>query len=244
LGFAGVHIGGHNIKYEQVEYVIDQGEQLFPNWQELVREFDYPMSNGFYYYEKDQETGLNTEIPVNRHKLPLDDQVGLGYSSMRGLHALLFTPNKRLFKPMQKFYLAREGKRGHSLEHITKVITNDCKDCGDCAILDLAYLCPMSQCPKNQRNGACGGSRDGWCEVYPNERKCVWVRAYARLKKYDEETKLDSYRIPPANWDLYQTSSWSNYYLGKDHSAPIFGIKKPEKKVKKTQGAKDNEVSK
>lgn len=239
LGFAGVHIGGHNIKYEQVEYIIDKGEELFPNWQDLIREFDYPMPGGFYYYEKDEQTGLNTEIPVKRNELPLDDKVGLSYASMRGLHALLFTPDQGLFGMMQKIYTAREGKRSHGLEHITKVITNDCKDCGDCAILDLAYLCPMSQCPKNQRNGACGGSRDGWCEVYPNERKCVWVRAYARLKKYGEESQLEAYRIPPANWDLYQTSSWSNYYLGKDHSAPLLGIKKPEKKVKNKQVAKE-----
>jgi methylenetetrahydrofolate reductase (NADPH) len=95
--------------------------------------------------------------------------------------------------------------------------------------LDLAYLCPMSQCPKNQRNGACGGSLDGWCEVYPNEKKCVWVRAYARLKKYGEEGSLEFPSVPPVNWDLYQTSSWSNYFLGKDHLASRYGIKRPDR---------------
>lgn len=240
LGFAGVHIGGHNIPYEQVEYIIDKGEELSANWQELVKEFDYPMPNGFYHYEKDETTGLNTEVPVNRENLPLDDAVGLGYKTMRGMHKLLFTPNKGLFNTMRSFYNSIEDKpkakrRWHAVEHITKVITNDCKDCGDCALLDMAYLCPMSQCPKNQRNGACGGSFNGWCEVYPNERKCVWVRAYARLKKYGEEGQIDAYQMPPANWDLYQTSSWSNYYLGKDHSAAILGIEKPVKKGDKAE---------
>jgi len=70
----------------------------------------------------------------------------------------------------------------HKLEHLTKVMLFDCKDCGDCALIDVAYLCPMSQCPKNQRNGACGGSFEGWCEVYPGKKQCVYVRAYARLK--------------------------------------------------------------
>jgi len=30
---------------------------------------------------------------------------------------------------------------------------------------------------------------------------------------------LDGERLPPCNWDFYQTSSWINYYLGKDHTA-------------------------
>ena len=107
----------------------------------------------------------------------------------------------------------------HKLEHLTKVIIFDCKDCGDCALIDVAYLCPMSQCPKNQRNGACGGSFQGWCEVYPGKKHCVYVRAYARLKKNSEEAHLEKNIIPPCNWDLYQTSPWINFYLGKDHTS-------------------------
>ena len=238
LGVAGVHIGGHNIKYEQVEYILDKGEELSPNWQDLVKEFDYPQPNGFYYFEKDEKTGLNTDRPTNRANRPLDAPVGAMNTMMRGMHKLLFVPNKKLFPMMRGMYRAAEGKkktekRLHALEHLAKVVMLDCKDCGDCAILDLAYLCPMSQCPKNQRNGACGGSFNGWCEVYPNEKKCVWVRAYARLKKYGEEASLDGPTVPPSNWDFYQTSSWSNFFLGKDHSAQRFGIKPPESKLPK-----------
>ena len=74
-----------------------------------------------------------------------------------------------------------------SLEHLAKTALFHCMNCGDCALFDIAYVCPMSQCPKNQRNGACGGSYEGWCEVYPNEKKCVWVQAYERYKAYHEE---------------------------------------------------------
>jgi methylenetetrahydrofolate reductase (NADPH) len=230
MGFDGVHIGGHNIKYEQVEYVIEKGEELRENWIDLIPEFDYPIPGGFYYYEKDPKTGLNTTTPVNRSNLPLDAPVGLSYSGMRIMHSLAFTPGKSFFPIMRSLYKSRKDPRKHGLEHVIKVITNDCKDCGDCALLDLAYLCPMSQCPKNQRNGACGGSYKGWCEVYPNQKQCVYVRAYSRLKKYGEEVQLDTYTIPPVNWDLYQTSSWSNFFLGRDHSAAILGITSPEKK--------------
>ena len=185
----------------------------------FISEFDYPQPNGFYYFEKDPNTGLNTNRPVNRTTLPADSPVGLNYRLMRFIHHILFTPDKKLFPLMSRIYNGVKDPRKHTIEHIIKLIGNGCKDCGDCALLDIAYLCPMSQCPKNQRNGACGGSYNGWCEVYPNEKKCIWVKAYSMLKAYNEEDELDTLYVPPANWDLYQTSAWYNYYTGRDHSA-------------------------
>ncbi|MEW6621534.1 MAG: methylenetetrahydrofolate reductase C-terminal domain-containing protein [Bacillota bacterium] len=234
MGFAGIHIGGHGIKYEQVEYIIEKGEELSTNWQDLVHEFDYPMPNGFYYFEKDTKTGLNTDVPVNRKNRSLDAPVEFVYPLSRMVHNLVFEPGKNLFGLMKSIAKKVDGSSlenlYHGIEHLGKVLMYDCKDCGDCALLDLAYICPMSQCPKNQRNGACGGSYYGWCEVYPNKRKCIYVKAYSRLKKYQEESKLDSYHVEPCNWDLYQTSSWINFYLGRDHSAQRLGIQKLEKK--------------
>jgi methylenetetrahydrofolate reductase (NADPH) len=110
------------------------------------------------------------------------------------------------------------------MERIIKTITNDCQECGDCALFDLAYFCPMSQCPKNQRNGPCGGSRNGMCEVYPEEKKCIYVRAYKRLKAYGDEEQLREW-VPPLNWELHQSSSWLNFYLGRDHTSKKIGIK-------------------
>jgi methylenetetrahydrofolate reductase (NADPH) len=68
-------------------------------------------------------------------------------------------------------------------------------------------------------NGPCGGSVEGWCEVFPGKRQCIYVRAYARLKPYREEETLREGYIPPRNWELDQTSSWANYFLGRDHHA-------------------------
>lgn len=227
MGFAGVQIGGHNLKYEEVEFIIEKGEELTANWLDLIPEFDFPIPDGFYYFEKDEETGLNRDKPVDRNGIPLASPVGFQFWSMWQMHKLAFTPDVGLFKTMQKIYTRKNPKR-YPFEHFVKAMIYDCKDCGDCALLDLAYLCPMSQCPKYLRNGQCGGSYKGWCEVYPNERQCIYVRAFSRLKKYREEELLDSYQIPPANWELYQSSSWYNYYLGRDHSALTLGIRPPE----------------
>ncbi|MRR16436.1 MAG: methylenetetrahydrofolate reductase [Deltaproteobacteria bacterium] len=223
MGFAGVHIGGHNIAYGQVEEIIRLGETLASEWLHLIQYFDYPIDNGFYYFERDLATGLNSAKPAPRQSRPQDAAVECSYGFSRAFHRLMFEPGKKLYGMMKKLSHGVQGSKlerfFHKTEHLGKVMLFDCRDCGDCALVDVAYLCPMSQCPKNQRNGACGGSFQGWCEVYPGKRKCVYVRAYARLKKHGEEAGLGAQIIPPCNWDLYQTSSWLNYYLGKDHTS-------------------------
>lgn len=224
MGFDGVHLGGQNLKYEQVQYIIDKGEEISADWRKVLPEFDYPQTDGFYYYEKDPRTGLNTDQPAGRDGLPLDYPVNMNYRMMRLFHGIFFTPDKALFPIMQRIYTNKDPKK-YGIEHMLKVLGNGCQDCGDCALLDMAYLCPMSQCPKNQRNGPCGGSHNGWCEVFPNGKKCIWVRAFSILKAYNEEAELDKLLLPPVNWDLYQTSAWYNYYTGRDHSA----VKQPPK---------------
>jgi len=103
------------------------------------------------------------------------------------------------------------------LEQAIKVPLYDCRDCGDCSLPDVAYLCPESQCPKGERNGPCGGSHVGLCEVAP--KRCVWVRAYERLKPYGEE--LAMLERPPVIVDnrLRRTSAWANTFLERDHFA-------------------------
>ena len=232
MGFSGVHIGGHGLQFADVEFIIDKGEELAPNWLDLVREFDFPQPDGWYYFEKDPETGLNKETPVDRSK----DRppAPASYKVFRVLHNAMFETKGFLFKPMQKLARAVDGtSMEHAftrVEHFMKVMTNECMHCGDCALFDLAYLCPMSQCPKNQRNGPCGGSYEGWCEVYPNEKQCIYVRAYPRLKSHGAEDTLGAYIVPPVDYDLRFTSSWINFYLGRDHTAKRLGIKPPEKK--------------
>ena len=151
-----------------------RGKRSPPNGPSLIRYFDYPIDDGFYYFEHDPDTGLNRERPNQRQNRPLDAEVECSYGFSRLFHKLMFEPGKKLYGVMKGLCGKVQGTKMegifHKLEHLTKVLLFDCKDCGDCALIDVAYLCPMSQCPKNQRNGACGGSFQGWCEVYPGKK--------------------------------------------------------------------------
>ncbi len=236
MGYAGAHIGGHGATYEMVEYIIDKGEELAPNWKGLVAEFDYPQKNGFYFFQKDTKTNLNTAQPTKKTAKAARPPV---YLLSRLAHATIFNPDSIVFKalrPIAKSIDSADKLKAPfgSVEHIIKVALFDCMNCGDCSLFDVAFLCPMSQCPKNQRNGPCGGSYEGFCEVYP-DRKCVWVKAYERLRGHKEEDSIGEYIVPPCNWELIHTSSWLNFYQGRDHSAKRLGIEPPQ-----TESSADN----
>ncbi len=230
LGYKGAYVSGQGLPFESVEYIVSKGSELAPNWLDLVREFDFPQKGGFYYYEQEASTGLSTAVTARRTQPPNQPPI---YLLSRLMHALLFDPRSLLFKPMQRLMKVISASPTfcrifHWFERWSKSTLYTCKDCGDCALFDVAYLCPVSQCPKDQRNAPCGGSYQGWCEVYPGEKRCIWVKAYERLKAQNREDEIGKYLVPPCNWELHQTSSWINYFLGRDHSAKIRGIKPPE----------------
>ena len=101
------------------------------------------------------------------------------------------------------------------VEDLGKRLVFDCQMCGQCVLHYTGMTCPMT-CPKNLRNGPCGGVRlNGQCEVKP-ELKCVWVDAFERSLKmplFGEEIKTEQ---PPVNWQLQHTSSWINMLTGID----------------------------
>ncbi len=68
------------------------------------------------------------------------------------------------------------------VEHALKGRVFGCRMCGQCVLHSTGMTCPMT-CPKELRNGPCGGVRpDGGCEVVP-EMRCVWLKAYERSRK-------------------------------------------------------------
>lgn len=100
------------------------------------------------------------------------------------------------------------------VEHIVKVPLFDCHMCGQCVLHSTGMVCPMS-CPKNLRNGPCGGVRlGGNCEVKP-EMQCVWVRAYAGSQRFWWSHEFHELR-PPVDWSLQGSASWVNVVTGRD----------------------------
>jgi methylenetetrahydrofolate reductase (NADPH) len=108
------------------------------------------------------------------------------------------------------------SRAAYAAERGVKRTLFDCRECGDCALPDIFFLCPESQCPKGMRNGPCGGSRaNGMCEVFP-DTPCIWERVYWRAKRRGKVGTLD-FIIPPRDWRLYKTASWLTFYLKRDH---------------------------
>ena len=136
-------------------------------------------------------------------------------------HAIMFEDNflVRALRPIIRYIDSKRPLRNswHIFEKMLKEPLFDCRDCGDCGLYDVAYHCPVSQCPKNQRNGPCGGSMNDWCEVYPGVRKCVWIRACERYG--GGLSNIKPHIVLPQDWQLSHSASWLNFSLGRDHTS-------------------------
>jgi methylenetetrahydrofolate reductase (NADPH) len=220
LGYDGAHIGGPVLDFKDIDFVVSQADQMTSDWQSLIPDLSLCPPKAFHYYEKDPETGLNItrQTQKKRKMAPLMS----GYSFSHWVHEIAFEPEGLLYDFCKKLCLSLDKTRMRgplsTFEHINKMALFGCLNCGDCTLAKLAFLCPQSRCAKYLLNGPCGGSHNGWCEVYPGRKRCMYVLAYDRLKPYGlVEDKFKSGFIPPRNWALNNTSSWVNYYRGRDN---------------------------
>jgi methylenetetrahydrofolate reductase (NADPH) len=227
LGYDGVYLGGH-MSAETFGEIIDRAQGLAGDWRELAREIQFAGRDEFHLFERDEETGLSSDVVDatylgSKRRRRTDLRVPVRYRLSRRLHETVFAREAPLFATGRRVYRRLEQaprpvrRAAHAVEQAAKVPLFACKDCGDCSLPEIAYVCPESQCAKNQRNGPCGGTRDGLCEVYDTE--CIWSEAYERLKAYgEEESMLDGPVVVKDN-ALQGTSAWANTFLGRDHLA-------------------------
>ena len=83
------------------------------------------------------------------------------------------------------------------------ILEERCSACGDC-LLDLTGgICPVTRCAKGLLNGACGGARNGKCEMDP-AKDCAWELIFQRLERQGKLDLLREFR-PPRN---YQLRAW------------------------------------
>jgi hypothetical protein len=107
---------------------------------------------------------------------------------------------------MDRIGFARLERPVAALENAVKGALFDCRMCGQCILSSTGMSCPMN-CPKNLRNGPCGGVRiDGSCEVYP-EMPCVWVQAYEGSRKMQRGERIATVQ-PAIDHRLKGSSSW------------------------------------
>jgi len=92
------------------------------------------------------------------------------------------------------------------VERGVKGLLFDCKMCGQCVLSSTGMSCPMN-CPKQLRNGPCGGVRPGmYCEVKP-WMKCVWCQAWDGSTRMKGGAKINEV-LPPVDRSLEGSSAW------------------------------------
>jgi methylenetetrahydrofolate reductase (NADPH) len=224
LGYRGGYLGGV-YDFAAIEKILEIERSFSPDdWKQFAREIKFSRPDEFFHYTENPATGLaDPAVRSSSPKAQKSKHVGVAYHLSKMTHEVMFTPGHALVKwgaricqksddPSQGPQLLR------SVERLSKMVLFDCQDCGDCSLPDIAYLCPESQCAKNQRNGPCGGTRDGLCEV-DGFGDCIWLRAYERLKHDGKELELLRHAPVVQNQALRKTSAWANNWLGRDHAA-------------------------
>jgi methylenetetrahydrofolate reductase (NADPH) len=222
LGYRGAYLGGvYDFAATQRMLEIEHGFSK-DDWRGFAREISFSRPGEYFFYDSDPATGLANPDAPTKPVRTASKHVGPLYQLSKLTHAALFTPGGALSRlGARACATAADPAQGpaplRAVEHVSKSLLFDCKDCGDCSLPEIAFLCPESQCAKNQRNGPCGGTRDGRCEV-DGYGDCIWLRAYERLKHDGRENELLAHAPVVQNHGLRGTSSWANYWLGRDHA--------------------------
>jgi methylenetetrahydrofolate reductase (NADPH) len=208
IGYAGAYIGGTH-DANQIRWMIRRAEELAPKWEELYEELQYGKKDGFYLYKRDpQPKPTRTFLPT------VMDAAGKALPFVPWAKSSKESPVKRAIAGAFR-WLDRHPTLSHWFERFefySKKEVFGCQNCGNCVLGSMEYVCPQT-CPKQMRNGPCGGTFHGACEVIDQE--CIWVRVMARAEASSTIDQLKVF-IPPPDRQLTGTASWLNFYLGRD----------------------------
>ncbi len=225
LGYRGAYVGGIHTRAE-LDAILALADSYPPEaWRTFAREIRFSRPGEFFLYAEAAGTGLadpqrpSMEFIASRRR-PSTRHVTPTYRFSKLVHAAMFDPGRGLWNAGRRITgSARDPQQGPKLlrlaEHAGKVALFGCRDCGDCSLSEIAFLCPESACAKNQRNGPCGGTRDGKCEV--GDFDCIWARAYDRLAAEGRAEELLAHAPVMQDQSLRGTSSWANTWHGRDH---------------------------
>jgi methylenetetrahydrofolate reductase (NADPH) len=231
FGYNGALLGCSQVDFSEIRQILDLTEAMHHDWQEFIAELDYSdsTSNKFYYFQKNPYNDLNTSEPA---PVALKHFPSPTYSFSYFIDWLIYVPQGPLFKLTGRFCSFSSTRKFWYgflwlLEYISKHPLYGCIMCGDCTLYACGFLCYQAGCPKKLLNGPCGGSIDGYCEVFPGKKRCFWVKVYHNMKGVRQQVTYTAPPIPARNISLKRTSSWINFFTGKDHRKMNF-----EKKLK------------
>lgn len=207
LGYAGAYLGGtHDPK--QLAHILRRAGELAPRWEACMADLQFGDANGFYLYEKPawpkpRPAIIPLALDAVGHAVPVPWSKSMPDTWLRRRIEGLFAWIDRhpwLNKAFERF------------EYHGKRVAFGCRNCGNCVLGHMEYVCPQT-CPKQMRNGPCGGTHLGTCEVV--DQPCIWVRVMERAEATNRISDLTTY-IPPPDRALTGTSSWLNFYLQRD----------------------------
>jgi len=235
LGYKAGYLGGVHT-YQDIEEILDLEKSFAPDdWKTFAKEILFSRDGEFFLFEQDEVSRLARPGELNQkwartlHDKQSGKNVTPAYHIAKHFHSLMFEKGKGLAPfastVCQKAKNPNQGPPWlRFVERLSKSFLFSCYDCGDCSLGETAFLCPESQCAKNQRNGPCGGTRDGKCEV--SNYECIWARAYDRMKYEGKSEQLLNHAPVIQNQGLRGTSSWANFWLGNDHTSRNETLKK------------------
>jgi methylenetetrahydrofolate reductase (NADPH) len=212
LGYAGAYIGGDH-QAARVRWIIKRSEEIASRWEEFAEEISYGPKGGYYLYDSPPSP------PKKR---------GFWVRAADVAEPANWPGPLRSFLTVVFRWIDKQPALAQALERAELAFKEPvfgCQACGNCVLGLMEYVCPMT-CPKNLRNGPCGGPLNGMCEVLP-DRPCIWVKVYERAQAANRIDDLKVY-IPPRNRALEGTSSYMNYLLKRDsrpgNSEPLIQI--------------------
>ncbi len=122
------------------------------------------------------------------------------------VYAVLADLFLRLHPVWQAVGYGRAERPVKFVEKAVKGLLFDCRMCGQCILSSTGMACPMN-CPKQLRNGPCGGVRaNGNCEVEPG-MPCVWVQAWQGSRQMAGGDAIQVVQ-KPVDQSLRETSAW------------------------------------
>lgn len=145
LNFRGIHIETMILNFDMVETIVGRAEELAPTWEECAEKLLFA-PNGLFYLGKRGSTCSDASAKLRKS--------WLNYRIMRTLYKILFVRQSGLSSIMKHVSNTLDrvkplGTFFHMVELFKKRMFFDCRDCGDCALPELQFLCPHPNVPNS-----------------------------------------------------------------------------------------------